>query len=178
MARAGSAVATPEPDAMALHKTMTETAEIRTHAMLWTWRACLAALPLLGLVALVLAGGELAGLVPRGAWLGAATDGERGAAVAFGALVQPFGWTALRHARLTIDRHDLRCLAFGFVCRTVRVPFAEVRRWGHAVGRNRGRREPLLLFELRDGTTQLVKLARHAGPAAVRRTVADALSRA
>jgi hypothetical protein len=124
-----------------------------------SWRLCLLLLPLAGAAVAGLSGLELAGVVPRGALIGGAGDSERWMAVAFGALVQPFGWTALRHARLVVDDMVLTHLGFGFVCWPRTIPFADVRRWGHAVVSNRGRPERMLLFGLRGGDDRNVKLA-------------------
>lgn len=131
--------------------------------MQWTWRLCLALLPLAGGVVAVLCGLELGGVVARGALIGDAGDAERWLAVAFGVLVQPFGLTALRHARLVIDQEALHHLGFGFVCGPRTIPFADVQRWGHAVATNRGRRERHLVVELRSGERRHVKLAMYAG---------------
>lgn len=130
--------------------------------MRWTWRLCLALLPLLGATVAVLCGLELAGVVARGALIGDAGDAERWAAVGFGLLVLPFGLSALRHARLSIDDRALRHLGFGFVCTTREIAFVEVQRWGHAVVSNRGRRERILRFELRGGGAPTVKLSMYA----------------
>ena len=135
--------------------------------MQWIWRLSLVALPVLGAVAAVLCGLELAGVVPRGALIGDAGDPERWAAVAFGVLVQPFGWTALRHARLVIDATRLTWLGFGLVCGPRTLPFADVQRWGHAVVRTRGRRERILLFGLHGGEQRSVKLAMYRDASAV-----------
>jgi hypothetical protein len=129
-----------------------------------TWRLCLALLPIGGGGVAVMCGLELLGVVARGELLGAAGDGERWAAVVFGVLVQPFGLTALRHARLVIDDVALHHLGFGLVCTTRTLPFADVRRWGHAVTRRRGRRERHLLFALGDGTFRTVRLSMYAEP--------------
>lgn len=53
----------------------------------------------------------------------------------------------------------LRYLGFGFVCFQRSIPFADVRRFGHAVVTNRGRRERHLLFELHTRELRTVKLA-------------------
>ena len=127
--------------------------------MQWAWRIALGLLPVLGLVALVTAGLELSGIVSRNALLRDASDAERYVALAFGVLILPFGITAWRHARMTIEDRGLGYLGFGFVCKTRWLAFDDVTRWGHAVGSNQGRREPLLLFELRDHSTRLIKLA-------------------
>lgn len=132
------------------------------------WRLCLVLLTGLGAVAAALAAAELTGLAARGALLGPAGDGERWAALVVGALLVPFGATALRHGVFVVEPDRIGWLAFGLVCRTRWLRVADVARWGHAVGRNRGRREPLLLFATRDslaepgGRRHLVKLAMYA----------------
>lgn len=131
--------------------------------MHWSWRLALALLPLAGGAALVAALLELSGAVARGTLLGEAGDAERWVAVAFGALAAPFGVSALRHARLSIDDVGLHHLGFGLLCSTRTVAFTDVNRWGHAVTSNRGRREPHLLFELHSGDERLVKLAMYTG---------------
>lgn len=128
-----------------------------------TWRLCLLLLPVGGAAVAGLGCLELAGLVPRGALLGEASDAERWVAIAFGLLVQPFGWSALRHARLVIDAERITWLGFGFVCGPRSLPFAEVQRWGHAVAQNRGRRERHLVFEDRRHVVRTVKLAMYRG---------------
>lgn len=124
-------------------------------------------LPVLGEAAVVVCGLELTGLVARGALLGEAGDAERWVAVAFGLLVQPFGWTALRHARLVLDEQAFTWLGFGFVCGPRTLRFADVQRWGHAVVSNRGRRERILLFGLHGGEQRSVKLAMYRDASAV-----------
>lgn len=136
--------------------------EPRIFPMQWAWRLALWMLPTLGAVALVTAGAELLSLVERGTLLGEARDAERWVAVAVGAVLLPFGLSALPHARLTVDGTHLRYLGFGLWCTTRSLALADVRRWGHAVGRNQGRREPQLLFELRDGSLRLIKSAMYA----------------
>ena len=131
----------------------------RDFEMKWSWKLALSVALLLGVGALLTAGIELTGLVQRGSLLGQATDAERWIAVVVGVLLAVLGATALRHARCSVAADSFRCLGFGLPCKTRALRISDVRRWGHAVGRNRGRREPLLLFERCDGTTQLVKLA-------------------
>lgn len=129
-----------------------------------TWRLVLALLPIGGALVAALCGLELAGIVPRGALIGSAGDGERWVAVAFGLLVRPFGISALRHARLVIDGDAVHYLGFGFVCRPRTILFADVRRFGHAIVTNRGRRERHLAFDLGSGDVRTVKLAMYADP--------------
>lgn len=132
-------------------------------SMSWPWRLSLALLPAAGAAVAIACGLELAGIVPRDAITGGAGDGERWAAVLFGALVQPFGLSALRHARLVVGTTHLEYLGFGFVCRPRSIAFADVRRWGHAVATNRGRSERHLVLELHDRSHRTVKLAMYQG---------------
>tara|TARA_R110002072_G_scaffold228234_13_gene385444 strand:- start:22706 stop:23212 length:507 start_codon:yes stop_codon:yes gene_type:complete len=151
---------------------------IQTFPMQWAWRLALALLPLLGVIALVAGAAELGGLVDRGAWLGEARDAERWVAVAVGTLLLPFGLTALLHAKVTIDDEHFRYLGFGFLCKTRCLAFAEIRRWGHAVTRNQGRREPMLVFEGHDGQRHSVKLAMYSNQDGIRSLLAERLGAA
>jgi len=123
------------------------------------WKACFWTLLGAGATAVCLGGAELLGLVERGALIGDASDAERWAAVAVGALLIPFGWRAFGRAQLTVDDETITYLGFGPLPVTRALGLAEITRWGHAVGRNQGRREPMLLFGLADGSTRAVKLA-------------------
>lgn len=133
----------------------------------WSWRLAIVLVLAGAGAAAAIAGFELTGLLTRGAVLGPAGDGERLAAVAVGLMLQPFGWSALRHGRLVLAEDRLLHLGLGVWCRPRAVDLGDVRRWGTAVASNRGRRERLLLFERRDHSTELVKLAMYAEHAAV-----------
>ena len=134
-----------------------------TFPMRGTWRIALAALPIgAGMVALA-AGAELLGLVAFGALLGNAEPTECIVALVFGVLVQPFGWTALAHARLTMTAHELQWLGFGFLCKTERLPWHAIARWGWGKVTNRGRSECILLLATRDGAVRSIKLAMYRG---------------
>lgn len=147
----------------------------KTFPMQWTWRISLLLLPTLGLIALGLSACELAGLAERGSLLGEASDAERWVALVVGALLLPFGLSALPHARLTIEEHALGYLGFGLLCTTRELRFEDVRRWGHATGRNQGRREPRLVFETHDGRLRLVKLAMYRDQQGVRAALTERL---
>jgi len=151
---------------------------MKTFPMQFTWRFALMLLPALGAIALVMAGAELLGLVERGAWLGEAGDGERWGAVVVGLLLLPFGLSALPHARLTIDANEIRYLGFGFLCKTRTLALADVRRWAHVVGRNQGRREPLLAFERQDGNQTVIKVAMYANQDQIRALLTERLGEA
>lgn len=148
---------------------------MKTFPMQFAWRFALILLPVLGAVALVTAGAEMLGFVARGAWLGEAGDGERWAAIVVGILLLPFGLSALAHARLTIDTDEIRYLGFGVLCKTRQLPLADVRRWGHAVGRNQGRREPMLVFERQDGNQTVIKVAMYAHQTQIRALLTERL---
>ena len=148
---------------------------MQTFRMQLAWRSCFWMLLGLGAAALVLGTAELGGLVPRGAVLDATSDLERWVCVAVGALLVPFAALAKGHLQLTLDDRELRYLGFGPLPRTRALALSDVLRWGHAVARNQGRREPMLLFELRDRTTPSVKLAMYEGQAEILRGLTERL---
>jgi hypothetical protein len=129
-----------------------------------SWRLSIALVMAGGLAAAGACGLELSGVVARDALLRGAADSERWLGLAVGLLMQPFGWSALRHARLRIDRESLQWPRFAWLCRLRRLRFRDVRRWGTAVATNRGRRERRLLFELHDGAQIEIKLAMYSRP--------------
>lgn len=139
------------------------------------WRFTLLLLPALGLFAIGAATIEWLGIVERGTLLDTASEAERWTAFVVGVLLLPWGLSALPHARLTIDDQSLHHLGFGVLCTTRTIRFDDVRRWGHAVARNRGRREPMLAFELHTGDVRLVKLAMYRSQQEIRQLLTAAL---
>jgi hypothetical protein len=127
------------------------------------WRGLLWALVGLGLVAALSSAAELAGLAERDALLRGAADAERWVALVVGAAMILFGWSAARHARMTLDDEELSFLRFGLLCGTARVPLRRIRRFGEGWEQNRGRRQRVLLLELDDGSRPAVKLAMYTG---------------
>ncbi len=122
------------------------------------WKLALGMLGIVGLMAMTLAGLELAGIVEPGAVLGEASQGERIAAVVFGVLLMPFTISAWRNARLTLTDDTVSFLRFGFVCRTESIPLRDIRRWGKGHEKNRGYRHLTLLLELQDLSQRGIKL--------------------
>ena len=133
------------------------------------WQLCLCSIPVLGCVAMMV------GIAPSLLVDEAPSEAERWVATIVGAVMLSLGVGVVPHMRCTIDATQLRYFGFGPWATTRSLAFAEVRRWGHAVGRNQGRREPLLLFELRDGSSRTVKLAMYREQARIRERLAERL---
>ena len=141
---------------------------MNVHPMQMVWRFAFVMLGGVGLIAMAAVAAEATGIVASGRLLEDAGDAERWVAFGFGALVQPFAWSALAHARLSLTDDELRYLGFGLLCRSRAISWRDVRRWGHATARNENRREPMLIFELQDGSTRTIKLAMYARQQQVR----------
>ena len=87
------------------------------------------------------------------------TRPEMYVALAIGTWALLFGVTALRHARLELDAEEMRFLRFGPLCRTGRVPLADVRRFGVGVESSRHGKYRVLLIELETGGRVSFKLS-------------------
>ena len=134
--------------------------------MHWSYGSGLWSLTAVALLGAVVCGAEACGLVALGAW---SQSGNR-AEVVIGAIVSvmllPFAITALRHARLTIDRDGIAFLAFGVLCCRHFVPWDQVRRYTSAMERASKVRRRMLLLELRDGSNRAINLSMYGAPKA------------
>jgi len=100
---------------------------------------------------------------------------ERALAAVVGAFVLCIAMGANRRGRCTIDDEALRYLDFTPIAKTRVLPFESVARWGYAVASNQGRRDPLVLFELRDGSHRTMKLGLYRDQATIRERLAERL---
>lgn len=130
------------------------------------WRAALVLVTVVGIVAATLCGIELLEFVPRGTWIGPATDAERWLGIGVGMALQPFVFTALRHGRLRVSGDTLEHLGLGPLCRTVSVSLRDVRDWRVTADVIRGRRRRSLVLEMRTGTQHAIRLDWYADAAA------------
>jgi hypothetical protein len=120
----------------------------------WTWRLGFVFLAGLGLFAL---GYGVVGLTGRVEVPEARV--ELVACIVVGGLLQPFGWTALRHAKLALTDTEITFLGFGFVCSTRRVRLADIARFGVGVEKSSGGgKERILLLEMHSGERAAIKV--------------------
>ncbi|MCK5941469.1 MAG: hypothetical protein KAI24_05820 [Planctomycetes bacterium] len=124
-----------------------------TFPLQFGWKLTAWAVPVLGVFAIV------TGLAPSLVMDEPISQAERWVAVIVGGVMVAIGFGLAINARCVIDKHQLHYFGFAPMEMTRRLAFDQVRRWGHAVGSNQGRREPMLAFELHDGSKRLVKLA-------------------
>ncbi|MDA1222142.1 MAG: hypothetical protein O3B85_08985, partial [Planctomycetota bacterium] len=85
------------------------------------------------------------------------------------------GGTCLRIAFLTIDGDRISALGFGLLGRQRRLAFRDIRRWGHGVERNRGRRHSTALFETKDGRSRSIKLEMYESRSEILRALTERL---
>lgn len=134
-----------------------------TYPMKFTWRCCFFLAIAVGLVAVVYCALVLGGidLAPDGK---KASTPEAAVGLVVGLLLQPFAWTGLRHARMSLTERELHYLGFGFVCKRRTILLEEIERFGTGtVKSSGGGRDHMLVVELRDGYFRDIKLTMYDG---------------
>lgn len=100
---------------------------------------------------------------------------ERALAAVFGALILCIAMGANQRGRCTIDDDALHYLDFTPMAKIREVAFESVARWGYAVASNQGRSEPLVLFELHDGSKRTMKLGLYRDQVGIRALLEERL---
>ena len=123
------------------------------------YRGCLAALGVMGLVALAMGMTGLLGIALPGLHDGHVSTAEVLVVLAVGLWMSMLSVTGLRHARLELDATELRYLRFGLLCRTGRIPLARIRRFGVGSEGSRSGTDHILLLDVEDAGRFSIKLS-------------------
>ena len=83
-------------------------------------------------------------------------------AIVVGAGLQVFAWSALPHAKLSLDHRTLDFLKFGVICGTTSVKLDDIARFGTGMEKHGYQRFHVLILELKDGSKRSIKVSMYA----------------